>query len=158
VIVSTANGVSNSYMVMANEEEPGLLAPSSFLIGGKQYAAALLPDGVTYALPAANNIGGPSRPAHVGETITLYGIGFGPVTPNIPAGQIVQQTNTLSLQLQVGFGGYGGTLKFSGLAPAAVGLYQINVVVPSISASDAVPLTFNLGGNDGTQKLYVAVQ
>jgi uncharacterized protein (TIGR03437 family) len=37
-------------------------------------------------------------------------------------------------------------------------LYQFNVVVPDVPASDLVPLTFTLGGNPGTQTLYIAVQ
>lgn len=98
-----------------------------------------------------------SRPARPGETITLYGIGFGPVTPDIPAGQIAGQTNTLVLPLTISFGGTPGVLAYWGLAPGVVGLYQINVVVPTIAASDAVPLTFNLSGATGTQTLYTAV-
>jgi uncharacterized protein (TIGR03437 family) len=43
------------------------------------------------------------------------------------------------------------------LAPDAVGLYQINLTVPNVAASDAVPLTFTLGGVTGTQTLYVPV-
>jgi uncharacterized protein (TIGR03437 family) len=44
------------------------------------------------------------------------------------------------------------------LAPQAVGLYQFNVVVPNVTGSDTVPLTFTLGGVSGAQTLYVAVQ
>jgi uncharacterized protein (TIGR03437 family) len=47
---------------------------------------------------------------------------------------------------------------YQGLATGAIGLYQFNVVVPSsIANSDAVPLTFNVGGNTGSQTLYTAV-
>jgi hypothetical protein len=49
-------------------------------------------------------------------------------------------------------------VTYDGLAPTAVGLYQFNVVVPSIPSSDTVPLTFALGGVAGTQTLYIAVQ
>jgi len=63
-----------------NAVQPELLAPSAnFQIGGKQYAVALHIDG-TYVLPPG------SIP---GETILMYGIGFGNVTPSILAGQIV---------------------------------------------------------------------
>ena len=41
---------------------------------------------------------------------------------------------------------------------ACVGLYQFNVVVPNVSDSDAVPLTFNLGGVQGSQTLYTTVK
>jgi uncharacterized protein (TIGR03437 family) len=39
-----------------------------------------------------------------------------------------------------------------------VGLYQINVLVPNIPSSDAVPLTFTLNGVTGTQTLYTSVE
>jgi uncharacterized protein (TIGR03437 family) len=39
-----------------------------------------------------------------------------------------------------------------------VGLYQFNVVVPSVAAGDAVPVTFTFAGTNATQTLYIAVQ
>jgi uncharacterized protein (TIGR03437 family) len=88
----------------------------------------------------------------------LWGIGFGPVTPNTPAGQLVQQLNTLAAPFHILFGQTEATLQYDGLAPSAVGLYQFNLVVPNVAASDTVPLTFTLGGVAGTQTLYIAVQ
>ena len=135
-----------------------MLAPSSFSVGGKQYVVALFSDGATYVLPPGAIGGVPSRRAKPGESITLYGIGFGAVTPSIPAGQVVQQANTLASQLHMQFGQTEAMVGYDGLAPNAVGLYQFNVVVPNEAASDTVPLTFTLGGVAGTQTLYIAVQ
>ena len=72
------------------------------------------------------------------------------MTPNIAAGQIVQQTNALQSDLQVSFAGVPANVTYAGFAPGYVGLYQFNVVVPNVTASDAVPLTFTLGGTTGT--------
>jgi uncharacterized protein (TIGR03437 family) len=47
---------------------------------------------------------------------------------------------------------------FAGLAPGFVGLYQFNLTVPTVTASDTIPVTFTLGGIAGTQTLYTAVQ
>ena len=79
----------------------------------------------------------------------MYGIGFGGVTPSIPAGQIETQTNQLALGFQILFGQTPGQVTYDGLSPGFVGLYQFNVVVPAIPDSDLVPLTFNLGGVAG---------
>jgi len=158
VIVTSAAGASTASTIAVNQQEPGLLAPSSFLVGGKQYVAALFSDGATFVLPPGAVAGVPSRRAQPGDTITLYGVGFGPVTPNTPAGQVVQQTNTLTGVLHVLFGQTQAVIGYDGLAPNAVGLYQFNVVVPNVAASDTVPLTFTLGGVAGTQTLYIAVQ
>ncbi len=156
VVVSTSVGVSAAYTLDINALMPGILAPPSFRINGVQYAVALFPDGVTYVLPTGAIAGVPARPAKAGETIVLYGIGFGPVTPDIPAGQIVQQVNSLSSSFQVSIGGMPATASYSGLAPNYVGLYQFNITMPNVSTGNA-PLIFSLAGEPGTQTLYIPV-
>jgi uncharacterized protein (TIGR03437 family) len=157
VIVTTAAGASAALTLTVNLEEPGFLAPPSFKINGTQYVVALFPDGTTYVLPPGAISGVTSRRAKAGDIITFYGIGFGSVTPDIAAGQIVGQSNTLVAPIHLLFGQAEATLKYDGLAPSAVGLYQFNVVVPNITPSDAVPVTFTLAGVAGTQTLYIAV-
>ena len=158
IVVSTTLGTSAAYTIMVDELQPGLFAPPSFDIGGKQYAGALFPGGSTFVLPTGAVSGITSRPAKPGDTIVLYGVGFGPVTPSIPAGQIVGQQNSLASPFQISFGGAPATVSYWGLAPDEVGLYQFNVVVPAVGAGDAVPLTFTLNGVSGSQTLYIAVQ
>jgi uncharacterized protein (TIGR03437 family) len=154
--LSNSSGVTSPYPINVAPLQPGLLAPPSFVINGKQYVAALFPDG-TFVMPTGALPGVASRPAKPGETITLYGIGFGPVIADTPVGTIAQQQNKLLAPLQVLFGQTSATLNYDGLAPTYVGLYQFNLVVPPVSDSDAVPLTFNLGGTAGLQTLYTAV-
>ncbi len=158
ITVTTAGGTSSPFNITVNPVEPGLLAPASFDLNGIQYAVALFSDGVTYVLPSGAISGVSSRPAKPGDTIVLYGVGFGPVTPDIPAGQIVQASNMLPASFQMSIGGMPASLSYAGLAPNYVGLYQFNAVVPNIGASNAVPLTFSLDGTAGTQTLYIAVQ
>ncbi|HLH00244.1 MAG TPA: kelch repeat-containing protein [Bryobacteraceae bacterium] len=158
ITVMNGTATSNAVNVTVHTVEPGLLAPSSFVIGGKQYVVAVLPDGATYILPQGAISGVASRPAKPGDTITLYGIGFGAVTPAIPAGQIVTQQNQLVQPLQIMFGQTPAQVTYDGLVPNFVGLYQINVVVPQVPDNLLTPLTFNLGGIAGTQTLYIAVQ
>jgi uncharacterized protein (TIGR03437 family) len=90
--------------------------------------------------------------------ITLYGVGFGPVTPIAPPGQLVQGTSTLTSKLQILLGDTPAALNYGGLAPGEIGLYQFNLVVPNVAAGGAVPLTFTLGGVAGGQALYISVQ
>jgi uncharacterized protein (TIGR03437 family) len=149
VRVISAAGTSEPQMITVNEVQPGLLAPASMMIGDKQYTQAVLADGSAVAA---------SRPARPGETVVLYGVGFGPVTSGISAGDIVQQDNSLLMPFQVFFGGARAAVNYAGLAPGSVGLYQFNVVVPDSVAGAAVPLTFAVGGSAGQQVLYTAVQ
>jgi uncharacterized protein (TIGR03437 family) len=157
VVVTTAKGTSEPFLVSVNQTEPGFLAPSAFAVNGNQYVAALFSDGATYVLPPGAIPGVASRQAKPGDTILMYGVGFGAVTPSIPAGQVVQQSNSLALPFQIMFGSTPATLTYFGLAPNNVGLYQFDVVVPNVSNSDLVPITFTLGGVSGSQTLYTAV-
>ncbi|MCU1259836.1 MAG: repeat containing protein [Bryobacterales bacterium] len=155
--ITTSAGTSAPYSVTVNPTAPGLDAPAAFNIGGTQYMAALFTDGKTYVLPPGTISGIISRQAKPGETIVIYGVGFGDVTPGIPAGQLVQQMSTLAAEFQLTFGQQPATLSYEGLAPGAVGLYQFNAVVPNVANSDAVPVTFMLNGIAGTQTLYTAI-
>jgi uncharacterized protein (TIGR03437 family) len=157
VVVTTPDGQSNAYTVLVRQAQPGLLAPQAFRIGERQYAVAVLADGVTRVMAAGAVAGVTSRPARPGETITMYGTGLGAVTPYIAAGEVVQRANALASPLQVFFGSTPATVTYAGLAPGTVGLYQISVIVPDVAANDAVPLTFTLGGVPGEQMLFTAV-
>ena len=159
MVVSTAAGASAIYNITVNATQAGMLAPPNFLIGGKQYATALFTDGVTYVLPVNAIPGVPSRPAKPGETITFYGVGFGPVNPSsIVAGQIVQAYNSLTLPLQIQLGNPAGGRDLYGPGASLVGLYQFNVVVPTLPDNDATPLTFTVGTTAAQQTLYIAVK
>jgi uncharacterized protein (TIGR03437 family) len=157
VVVTTGGGVSTAYTVQVNAIEPGLLAPPVFQLNGQQYIVALFPDGVTYVLPPGVTNAVPTTRAKPGDTILFYGVGFGPVTPSIAAGQIVQQSNSLQSAIQVSFAGTPAKVTYDGLTPSYVGLYQFNVVVPNIAASDTVPVTFSVGSSSGTQPLVIAI-
>jgi uncharacterized protein (TIGR03437 family) len=156
VVVTTAGGSSVAFMIAVNATEPGLLAPGAFHLSAGQYVAALFPDGKSFVLPPGAIPGIVSKRATPGQIITFYGVGFGPVTPNIPAGQIVSQTNGLT-GFTASFGGTPATVTFAGLTSGYLGLYQFNVTVPNIAASDTVPLTFTLDGVPGTQTLLIAI-
>ena len=154
--LTSPGGTSFVYQIVFNALEPGLDAPASFNIGGTQYAVALFNDG-SYVLPTGAISGITSQPASPGDTITFYGVGFGPVTPATPAGQIAQGLTSIA-NFSMSIGGAPATVSYAGLAPSFVGLYQFNVVVPQIPAGNAVPVTFTLNGTQGTQTLYIAVQ
>jgi uncharacterized protein (TIGR03437 family) len=158
VTVTNGNGTSDKFWLIVNPTEPGLLAPSTFMVGGKQYVAALLSDGLSYALPQGAVTGVSSRPAHAGETVTIFGVGFGPVTGGLAAGTIVTQQNSLTTPFQLLFGTTSATVDYDGLVPSYTGLYQFNVVVPSAGVNSTLPVSFTLGGTKSSQTLYIAVQ
>jgi uncharacterized protein (TIGR03437 family) len=156
VIVTTAAGSSAAFTINVNATEPGLLAPPQFLINNDQYAVALFADGF-YDLPPGLVSEIASRRAVPGDTIMLYGIGFGPVSDGTQAGVIDQNLNQVNASVDFSIGGVSATVSYAGLTPGVVGLYQFNVVVPNIPASDITPLTFTLNGTPGPQTLYLFI-
>lgn len=155
VVVTSGTNVGQPQTVTIGATAPGLFAPGQLLIGGNQYVGALFPDFATYVLPPGAVSGFTSRRAKPGDTIILLGIGFG---GSLPIGQIASNGNTLPAgSFQVSFGGTPATVNYAGLAPGYVGLYQFNVVVPGVAASDLTPVTFTLNGVAGTQTLYTAI-
>ena len=157
IVVTNANGTSDPYTITANALQPGLLAPAAFLSGGRQYLAAILPDG-QFAVPAGMIPGVASRPAKPGELLMIFAIGFGAVKPNTPAGIVVSTPNSLATPLTMAIGSTQASIAFAGLSQGSLGLYQFNVFVPDIPDGDAVPLTFTLNGAPGPSTLYLAVK
>jgi uncharacterized protein (TIGR03437 family) len=152
--VTGPGGTSPTYQIVVNSTQPGLLAPSNFNVNGTQYVVAF--DGSDYVMPTGAVAGLTSKPANPGDTIVLYGVGFGAVSPTVPAGQLAQGLTKLP-SFSISIGGVSATVNYAGLAPDYVGLYQFNVVVPTIAATNAAPVTFTLNGTAGTQTLYLAV-
>jgi len=155
LVVQTAAGSSTAYNLTVQPVEPGLLAPSNFNLNRVQYVVAF--DGDSYVLPTGAISGLTSAPANPGDVIVLYGVGFGPVSPAIPEGQIVQEQNALP-SFSISIGGVPAMVQYAGLAPNFVGLYQFNVVVPPIAPNNAAPVAFTVSGTAGTQTLHLAVQ
>ncbi len=136
----------------------GLLAPATFNVNGKQYVAAV--HARNGAFVSGGNIPDTATaPAAPGETLVLYGIGFGAVTPTSTpiAGQIVQGLTALSTPVQFSIGQSPSQIVYAGFAPGLVGLYQFNITVPADAPNGDLPLEVVLGGETIPQTLYIPV-
>ena len=91
-----------------------------------------------------------AAPAHAGETLVMYCTGLGALDSTVadgssaPLDRILQTTNPVTVTL----GGLSVPAAFAGLSPGfAVGLYQVNVVVPSgLTPGDQVPVAVSVAG------------
>jgi uncharacterized protein (TIGR03437 family) len=75
-----------------------------------------------------------ASPAKVGETVQVYLVGLGAVSPAVTAGSAAPSSGTLARvtnPVSVYIDNQPATVSFSGLAPGLGGLYQLNVVIPS---------------------------
>ena len=78
--------------------------------------------------------GFPFTPAKPGETIVLYGSGFGVTLGSLTEGAATQSGALPNLPA-VTIGGKTATVAFAGVV--APGLYQFNVVVPALTSGEA---------------------
>jgi uncharacterized protein (TIGR03437 family) len=155
LIVTNCAGSSTAIQVQKASLAPGMLAPASFNIGGKQYLVALFQDGVTYVGNVGLIAGVPFRPAMPGDLITTYGVGFGSVTPASPPGVVVAQANSIP-NLTISFGSTAATVSYAGLAVGVIGLYQFNLAVPQVAAGD-YQINVSVGSTQVQQTLYLTV-
>ncbi len=92
----------------------------------------------------------PGTPVGVGDVISIYCAGLGPVSPSVAAGIAAPSGPQLSwtvLPTVVTIGGVDAQVTFSGLAPTLAGVYQVNAIVPAgLSPGDAVPVTLTIEG------------
>ena len=136
VVVTNSSGVSAAFSVPMVA-----YAPAFFTIDGTHVVAQHL----DYSLVAATGFAPNSRPASPGETIILYGTGFGPTSPATPSNMLVTtpaqivSTNPLSISI----GGANAPSSFAGIIES--GLYQINVTIPQTAASGDQTIAATLG-------------
>jgi minor extracellular serine protease Vpr len=104
-----------------------------------------------YALISAAN------PAKRGGSIIIWANGLGPVTTPQSSGDPASSTDYVYTNTAptVTLGGNPATVPFSGLTPDSVGLYQVNVSVPSDAPTGTQPLKLSIGGQDVTVNVVV---
>ncbi len=154
-VVSTVGDVSSvPEPVRIGEFAPGIFTFQS----GAGQAAATTGDGSALVAPEGFLTGAASRPARIGEVITFYATGLGPVDFPPASGDIPGRLASTLTTPAVLIGGVPAEVTFSGLAPCCVGLNQVNVRVPGQApAGDAVPLQVQLGGITTSDKVTIAV-
>lgn len=90
-----------------------------------------------------------SNPAVPGETLAMYVTGLGPVNMSIASGAVAPSIAPFALTVTnptVTIGGVNANVSFSGLAPGYVGLYQLNVTLPSNISAGNQSVQVNIGG------------
>ncbi len=98
--------------------------------------------------------------AQAGETVLLFGTGLGTVTTQPDTGQPAS-ANPLSRTINtptVTIEGREAPVEFSGLAPGFVGLYQVNVVIPSGLLPGEHPVQLTVGGVSSNTTVTISVR
>lgn len=159
VVVTTASGTSASTVTLAQ------FAPSFALLDSKHVTGIILRSngsgaygGGTYDIvgPTGNSLGFPTVAARAGDTIELFGVGFGPTNPVVVAGQpfsgAAQTTYTVSLSIN----NVTVNPTFAGLSSA--GLYQINLTLPAGLGTGDLTLQASVGGAKTAAGVVITLQ
>lgn len=142
--VETPGGNSERPVTMARTS-PGLFAPANFRVNDRQFVGFVRADGSV------------TRTVRPGESVLMFGIGFGPTNPAVMPGMITAANSPLATAMTVRFGDAPATVGFAGLPGGFVGLYQFNLTVPMGVTGD-VRLNVDLGGTPIAQTLWANVQ
>ncbi len=149
VVVTTAGQPSVPFNATKNQFSPAFLTLDNKHVAAQHLNYSLLgPPGV---LP-----GGAFTPAAPGETVILYGTGFGPTNPAVPTGQTVTSGAPLVNTVTMTIGGVTVTPSFGGLS--ASGLYQFNVTVPASLAAGDATLSATINGINTQTGVVLTVQ
>ena len=147
VVVTTANGMATTTVTLAR------FAPSFNLLDTKHIAGIIIRSdgsgaygGGTYDIigPTGSSLGFPTVAAKAGDTVELFGVGFGPTSPTVPAGAAYVGAAPTTNPVTLSIGNRSLSPFFAGETSA--GLYQLNVTIPSGLGSGDVSLQASVGG------------
>jgi uncharacterized protein (TIGR03437 family) len=140
-------------------------APSFSLLDSKHVAGVILRSdgsgaygGGTYDIigPTGNSLGYATVAAKAGNSVSLFGVGFGPTTPSVPAGQSFSGAAATNFPVDLTINNVKAIPSFAGLASA--GLYQINLTVPTGLGTGDVSLEATVGGANTPSGVVISLQ
>ena len=147
VVVTTFAGSATSTVTLAQ------FAPTFLLLDAKHVTGIILRSngsgaygGGAYDIigPTGKSLGYPTVAAKAGDTIELYGTGFGPTNPAVSAGQAYSGAAATTNPVILLVNNVSVTPAFAGLSGA--GLYQLNLAVPPGLGTGDVSLQATVGG------------
>jgi uncharacterized protein (TIGR03437 family) len=134
----------------------------SLILAGARYVAGVIPtaDGSgAYGAGTYDLLGAAAdpatRPARSGEIVELFGVGFGPTSPPVPAGRAFSGAAPAINAVIVTVGGVPAEVLFAG--EVSGGLFQINIVVPAAGTGDRLVQAM-VGGLSTEDNAYLPVR
>ena len=154
--VHNALGFSNTGSANRARLSPTLQSVPQFNSGGKAYVVAQTPDFESFIGRPGMIQGVPFVAAKPGDTVLIYALGCGPTNPATQAGVVAAQNSPLAYAYQLKIGGVPATVNFAGAVAGSIGLYQFNVVVPSVASGDQT-IELIVDGIANAQNLYIVI-
>lgn len=159
IVVTTAAGVAKSTATLA------AFSPEFFLLDGTHVAGIILRfhgegayGGGAYDIigPTGTSLGYATVAAKAGDSVALFGTGFGPTNPVVLPGQPYSGAAPTVNPVKVKINGSPLTPAFAGLSGA--GLYQLNVTIPPGLGTGDVSLQGVAGGVQSPSGVVISLQ
>jgi uncharacterized protein (TIGR03437 family) len=153
VIVKNSLGTSAASTVTVSEHGPAFFPwPNNQVVATRQ--------DFSFAAKAGTFAGTTTVPAKPGDTIILWGTGFGPTTPAAPAGEVTPSDTTYSTSTlpTVTIDNVSATVYGAALAPGFAGLYQVAIQVPATLSDGDWPIVASIGGVSSPSGMVLTVQ
>jgi uncharacterized protein (TIGR03437 family) len=99
-------------------------------------------------------------PAKPGDTIILWGSGFGPTTPPTPTGEVIPSGTVYHTAnaVTVTVGGAAATVTSAVMTPGYAGLYEVAIQVPATLSDGDYPVIATVAGAQSPSSTLVTVQ
>jgi len=159
VVVTTASGSATTSVTVAQQ------APAFSLLDSKHVAGIILRSdgsgaygGGAYDIlgPTGESLGYQTVAASAGDTVELFGVGFGSTNPQVPAGKPFSGAAATVEPVSVSINGVSVTPSFAGIS--AAGLYQLNVTIPSGLPTGDVSLQAAVSGSQTPSGTVISLQ
>ena len=155
--VTTAAGSSDNFSVTAAARTPGLHTHPAFRSGNTQYVVAYHTDRA-FVGRTGLVAGAATCPAKPGDSIEIYGLGWGATDPDVVPGNLTPGSPLhRAPNVTARFGETPATVQFAGRSPGLAGVYQLNLAVPSVADGDH-QLVVEIDGVRVQQQLSITVQ
>jgi uncharacterized protein (TIGR03437 family) len=160
VIVTTSAGSSSAATVTLAQ-----FAPSFSLLDSRHVTGIILRTngqgaygGGSYDIigPTGSSLGYGTVAAKAGDTIILFGVGFGPTNPEVAPGQSFSGAAPTTSSVTLNINGMSVNVTFAGLSSA--GLYQINLTLPANLGTGDVSLQASVGGVKTQAGVVISLQ
>jgi uncharacterized protein (TIGR03437 family) len=152
VQVTNSNGTSAAVTATVAAESPAF-----FLWNGK-YAVTTRPD-FTYVGPPGLFSSVATTPSKPGDTVILWGTGFGATTPAIPPGTLTPSTSaTVNDPVSVTVGGLPAEYVGGAMTPGTAGLCQIVIKIPPSAPNGDLPVLASIDGVQSPAGVFITVQ
>ena len=98
------------------------------------------------------------NPAERGEVLQIFATGLGETNPPGQTGEAAPSSSTVLLPVTVTVGGVEAPVQYQGLAPGFVGLYQVNVQLPTtVTPGDQVEVVILQNGIPSNPELPATI-